>query len=78
MKVKEELLNIITDQTAVSDSIILDADTWKEMGIDSLDTLEILLSVNDKFGIQIEEEDEEKLVNFHELLTYVENKILDK
>lgn len=78
MKVKEELLNIITDQTAVSDSIVLDADTWKEMGIDSLDTLEILLSVNDKFGIQIEEEDEEKLVNFHELLTYVESKILDK
>jgi acyl carrier protein len=45
------------------------------MGIDSLDALEIMLSVSDKFNIVIGEEDEDKLLNFEQLLSYIELKI---
>jgi hypothetical protein len=37
-----------------------------------------MLTVAEKFGVTIEEEDEEKLVNFNELLLYLEGKISDK
>ena len=58
MNIKQELLDLIVYQTAVNKDIVLSKETWEDMGIDSLDALEIMLSVSDKFGITIEEEDE--------------------
>jgi|688.fasta_scaffold805719_2 acyl carrier protein len=78
MNIKEELLEIISYQTAVTKHTITSSQSWKEAGIDSLDTLEVMLTVAEKFGVTIEEEDEEKLVNFNELLLYLEGKISDK
>ena len=74
MDIKQELLELIAYQTAVDKDIILSHDTWKNMGIDSLDTLEIMLSVSEKFDVTIEEEDEDTLVNFNQLLIYIESK----
>jgi acyl carrier protein len=78
MNIKEELLEIISYQTAVPKYTITSSQSWKEAGIDSLDTLEVMLTVAEKFGVTIEEEDEETLVNFNELLLYLEGKISDK
>jgi acyl carrier protein len=78
MNIKEELLNVISFQTAVSPEEILNSKTWKEAGIDSLDTLEIMLTVSEKFGVEINEDDEETLVNFDALIAYLEVKISDK
>ena len=75
MIIKQELLTLIVYQTAVDEKVILSHDTWKDMGIDSLDTLEIMLSVSDKFNITINEEDEDNLLNFNQLLDYIELKI---
>jgi len=74
MDIKQELLELISYQTAVDTAVILSHDTWKDMGIDSLDTLEIMLSVSEKFKVTIEEEDEDTLVNFNQLLAYIESK----
>jgi acyl carrier protein len=78
MAIKEELLDIISSQTAVSQEDILSSNTWKEAGIDSLDTLEVMLTVSEKFQITINEDDEELLTNFNELLLYLEGRISDK
>jgi acyl carrier protein len=74
MDIKQELLELIAYQTAVDKDVILSYNTWKDMGIDSLDTLEIMLSVSEKFEVTIEEEDEDTLVNFNQLLAYIESK----
>jgi acyl carrier protein len=75
MNIKQELLDLIVYQTAVNKDIVLSKETWEDMGIDSLDALEIMLSVSDKFGITIEEEDEDNLLNFAQLLAYIELKL---
>jgi acyl carrier protein len=75
MGIKQELLDMITYQTAVHSDIILSKETWEDMGIDSLDTLEIMLGVSDKFNITINEEDEDNLLNFNQLLDYIELKL---
>lgn len=77
MNIKQELLDLIVYQTAVDKDLILTKDSWEDMGIDSLDALEIMLSVSDKFNIVIGEEDEDKLLNFEQVLSYIELK-LDK
>ena len=53
MNIKQELLDLIVYQTAVDKDLILTKDSWEDMGIDSLDALEIMLSVSDKFNIVI-------------------------
>jgi acyl carrier protein len=75
MDIKQELLDMITYQTAVHSDIILSKERWEDMGIDSLDALEIMLSVADKFNITINEDDEDNLLNFNQLLDYIELKL---
>lgn len=74
MNIKQELLDLIVYQTAVDKELILTKESWEDMGIDSLDTLEIMLSVSDKFNITIGEEDEDKILNFEQLLRYLQLK----
>jgi acyl carrier protein len=72
---KEHLIELIVFQSATTREKLLTSDTWKEIGIDSLDTLEIMLAVNERFNIEIEEDDEELLTGFSELLEYLERKL---
>ena len=78
MDLKKELLEIIFELSAVSADEIISANNWKAAGIDSLDTIEILMEIGDRYGITIEEEDEENLTDFHLLLKYVSVKISAK
>lgn len=75
MDIKKELSELIVYLTAVNEETLLSDEGWKYMGIDSLDVLEIMLAVSNKFNITINVEDEEKLLNFGLLLAYIENKI---
>lgn len=75
MNIEKEILNMIVYQTAVNKELILSTDKWENIGIDSLDALEIMLAVSEKFNITIEEEDEDKLENYHELIKYVTTKM---
>jgi len=75
MTVRQELIDLIVFQSATEEAKLVDCVTWKSIGIDSLDTLEIMLSVKEKFNIEIEEDDEETLVNFNVLLSYLENRL---
>jgi len=73
--IKENLIELIVFQSATTQEKLLTSNTWKEIGIDSLDTLEIMLAVNERFNIEIEEDDEELLTGFFELLEYLERKL---
>lgn len=75
MDLKKELLDLIFELNSVSAADVLDAPNWKAAGIDSLDTIEILMEISDRYRIKIEEEDEEFLINFHLLLDYVSDKL---
>lgn len=75
MNIREELLEIISFQTATSKDDIVNSRSWKEAGIDSLDTLEVMLTISEKYDIVIDEEDEDTLVNFNKLASYIEEKL---
>ncbi len=78
MSIREELLEIISFQTATPKNDIINSQSWKEAGIDSLDTLEVMLTISEKYDIVIDEEDEDTLVNFNELASYIEKKLKNK
>jgi len=75
-KVKEELLTIIRD--VVKNVVINNDEDYdrpvREIGIDSLDMMSILLAIEEKYKISIPDDDVEQLKTLNLLIQYIENK----
>ena len=48
------IANVISDRTGCDISTIKPESTFTELGIDSLDTVELLMNLEDELGIEIE------------------------
>jgi acyl carrier protein len=70
-KVKE----IIIEQLGVEDSAVShETSLMKDLEADSLDAVEIIMAIEDEFGIEIPDEDAEKFHNVGDIVRYVEEK----
>jgi acyl carrier protein len=59
---QQEVFRIIADQLGVQEeSIKLDSKFKEDLGADSLDTVEMVMQLEDHFNIEIEDDDAEKL-----------------
>ncbi len=68
-KVKE----IVASQLGKEESEVSDnASFIDDLGADSLDTMELVLALEDEFGIKIEDEDAEKLKTVTDAVEYIE------
>ena len=75
----EKIRNIIAEQLGIDnvESIKKDTSIMGDLDADSLDTVEIMMSIEDKFEIEIPEEDAEKFKNIGDIVNYVEEKIAE-
>ncbi len=74
--VEERLKKIVVDQLGVEESeIIPGASFVEDLHADSLDRVELILSLEDEFDIQISEEDAEQLTTVQEAMDYVERRL---
>jgi acyl carrier protein len=68
-KIKE----IIVEQLSVDeDAIKLDTHLMKDLEADSLDAVEIIMAIEDEFGIEVPDEDAEKFQTVGDIVGYVE------
>ncbi|ACD25077.1 acyl carrier protein [Clostridium botulinum] len=68
----EEIRDIICEQLGVEkDGITLET-TFEDLGTDSLDLFQVVIELEEKFNIQIEEV--EKLKSLRDAVEYVKNK----
>lgn len=70
----EKLATIIADQLNVEESTISEDTTLEDLGADSLALVELVMSVEEEFEIQIEDEDMEKFKSVGDVLDYIESK----
>ena len=69
----EKIQNILAQQFEVSaDSISADTNIVDDLGADSLDVAELIMSVEDEFGFSIPDEDAADLVTVGKLAEYIE------
>ena len=69
----EKIQNILAQQFEVSaDSISADTNIVDDLGADSLDVAELLMSVEDEFGFSLPDEDASELVTVGKLAEYIE------
>ena len=72
----EKLKEILAEQLDVdSDSITKDSMLIEDLGADSLDAIDIVMSVEDEFKIEVHDEIIEKIETVGDMLNYIENNI---
>jgi acyl carrier protein len=68
------LQKIVGDQLGIEPSKVApDADFGKELGADSLDVVELVMSIENEFDIAIEDEVAGKIATVQDALNYIEN-----
>ncbi len=66
---------IIAEQLGVKLEEVTDAASFiEDLGADSLDTVELVMALEEEFGIEIPDEDAEKMTNVGDAIKYIEAK----
>jgi acyl carrier protein len=70
----EKVKQLIVDQLDVDpDMITMDTDFMKDLEADSLDAVEIILGVEDEYGIEIPDEIAENFTKVGDIVDYIES-----
>ncbi|MFH1678000.1 MAG: acyl carrier protein [Candidatus Omnitrophota bacterium] len=79
MAVEEKVKSIIAGQLGVkSEEVTPGASFIDDLGADSLDTVELVMALEEEFGIEIPDEDAEKMTCVGDAIKYIEEKIGNK
>ncbi len=76
MDIFAALKEIIVDKLSVSeDQIKPESRFIEDLGADSLDVVELVMAIEEKFGIEIPDEDAEKIRTVQDALDYIKAKM---
>jgi len=71
--VADRVKKIIVDQLGVEEeTVTAEASFVDDLGADSLDTVELVMALEEEFGIEIPDEDAEKITRVKEAVDYIE------
>ena len=72
----EKIKSILAEQLgADEEEMNMDTDIAKDLGADSLDVVELLMSIEDEFDIELSDEALEKIKTVGDLAVYIEDRI---
>ncbi len=70
-----KVIKLISEATKVEESkITMETNLIDDLSLDSLDVVELMMKMEDEFGIEIPEEDAEGLKSVKDVVTYLDNK----
>ena len=76
MDLEQRISEIIVEQLGVSrDDIEVESSFIDDLGADSLDLVEMVMAMEEEFGVEIPEEDSEKLQTFGDAVSYLKEKL---
>jgi len=79
MAVEEKVKAIIAEQLGVkAEEVTPEASFVDDLGADSLDTVELGMAFEEDFGIEIPDEDAEKITKVNDAIKYIEEKTAGK
>jgi len=71
--IEEKVKDIIVEQLGVAaDQVKPDAKFIEDLGADSLDTVELVMAFEEEFGIEVPDEEAEKLTSVGDVTRYIE------
>jgi acyl carrier protein len=76
MALIDDIKEVVVEQLSVSaDEVKDDAKFVEDLGADSLDVVELVMALEEKFDIEIPDEDAEKLATVGDAISYLEEKL---
>ena len=79
MAVADKVKSIIAEQLSVKKEEVTDQASFvDDLGADSLDTVELVMGLEEEFGIEIPDEDAEKMTTVGDAIKYIEDKVSKK
>ena len=76
---REEILNklrmILVEQLACRETDVTESATFKDLGADSLDDIEIVMAVEEEFAIDISDDEAEKIKTVAQAVEHIEREI---
>ena len=77
--VDEKIKSIIAEQLGVkAEEVTPQASFIDDLGADSLDTVELIMALEEEFNIEIPDEDAEKMAKVGDAIKYIESKTATK
>jgi acyl carrier protein len=72
--IEQRVKDIIVEQLGVNpDQVTPDAKFLEDLGADSLDTVELVMALEEEFGSEIPDEQAEKLQSVGDVIKYIED-----
>ncbi len=72
MSVQDKVIKIIAEKLSVDESeIVPEASFVDDLGADSLDLVELIMTMEEEFDIEIDDEDSEKMVKVQDVFDYI-------
>ena len=71
MAVQEKVKSIIAEQLGVKEEIANDASFVDDLGADSLDTVELVMALEEEFECEIPDEEAEKIQSVGQAVDYI-------
>ena len=70
--VERRVIEIIVEQLGVAEEeVTLEASFIDDLGADSLDLVELIMAMEEEFGLEISDEDAEKILTVQDVVNYI-------
>ena len=69
--IREKVIKVVVEQLGVSDDVSEDSSFVADLGADSLDTVELVMALEESFGVEIPDEEAEKITTIKEAINYI-------
>ena len=71
--IRDKVIDIVCEQMGASrDKITNETSFINDLGADSLDTVELVMALEEEFGVEIPDEDAEKITRVKEAVDYIQ------
>jgi acyl carrier protein len=71
--IEQRVKDIIVEQLGVNaDQVTADAKFIEDLGADSLDTVELIMALEEEFGLEVPDEEAEKLQSVGDVIKYID------
>lgn len=75
MALLDDIKEVVVEQLSVNpDEVKPDAKFVEDLGADSLDVVELVMALEEKFDIEIPDDEAEKIQTVQDVVTYIESK----
>ena len=69
-----KIVDIVVEKLGIDRNIVTPSATFQDLGADSLDMVEIIMNLEEQFGIEIKDEDAEGMDKMDDIAAYIHEK----